>query len=365
MRQLKTIAAGLLMTLCLQAAAQNDKPVFEYDLAPRIRFINYEYDGSDLDYSRTLFGVRLRATAGIGIDNGKTRHKIQAGADPLYSFGGGWKIQPLIYYQFSTPLRHSRFNIIAGMFPRSESKAWYSMAFFSDANHFLDSSYEGIQFSWQLRHSYFELGVDWQGELRPSAPAVREEFSVYSGGEWRTLMNILKLGYAARMHHYACNAEGSAANVVDDILVNPYIEANFGPSVKMQKLAVRLGYLQSFQRDRAVDDRLLTPAKGEFTAVVRHFNVILTNELFFGADLMPYYDSPAPEGGRYGSSLYMGDPFMRNAGGAKFGVMDRITLAWEPRLAKNLTLSILARAYFNGGFAGHQEQIGIKYTLGK
>jgi len=352
----------LLFSCCM--AASREKPKFDYDVAAGITFDNREYDKTTLDESRTLFGIRVKAAAGIMMPSrdGSVQHRLLAGVDPLYQFGGSWVFQPLLYYKLSAPLKHCRFGLVAGIFSQSERKASYSRVFLSEYQRYIDDTQEGLQLSWRGRRFQYELGVDWRGMVGQKNPSRREEFVIYSGGTHR-FRGFIKAGYAAHMHHYACNFENSATNVVDDILLNPYCEANFAYFVKMQTLSARLGYIQAFQRDRDAEGGMLTPGKGEFCVEARKWNVGIVNELYFGGDLLPLYDSPAPEGGYYGSSLYLGDPLFRNLPGTKFGVYDRLSAYWQPNIAKGLDFRIQLNLHFNGGFAGHQEMLTLIYSL--
>lgn len=352
----------ILSSLLLFAIPSMAQIKFAYDVKASTSFDNREYDNTKLDDSRTLFGIRLCADAGISFEKGKSTHRLLAGVDPLYEFGGDFIFQPLLYYKFDTRLQRSKFSIDAGIFPRSESRAFYSLAFFSDANRFYDDTYEGLQFSWKGRKFYYELGLDWKGMIGKAHPERREEFMVYSGGH-HSFIRFLKLGYSAYMHHYANNYSLTANNVVDDILISPYVDMDFGQFVGMQLLRTRLSYLQGFQRDRGVSSDIQTPAKGEFLFEVRKWNVGIANDLFFGGDLMPLYDLEAPEGGKYADKLYMGDPFMRNAEGKSFIAYDRLGVYWAPRIADKLSLRVQVNFHFNGGFAGHNELISVAYQL--
>lgn len=356
-------AAVLLLSQVDVDAGEKPKVKFDYDVAFSTNFDNREYDGSGLDYSCTLFGLRAQTAVGVSLVNGKGRtvHRLLGGVDPLYQFGGGWKVQPLLYYQMTTRLKRSEFEIVAGAFPRVKSRAFYSEAFYSLKTKFLDDTYEGLQFSWKGRNFRYELGLDWMGQIREASPATREQFAVYSGGHHYFPFG-LKLGYSAYLHHYACSFQ--ADNVVDDILVNPYVEINVGRWLNMQRLSARLGYLQAVQRDRAVSKSLLAPAKGEFLLEARKWNVGIVNDLFFGGDIMPLFSLRGPDAVVYGENLYMGDPFMRNPDGVKFGIYDRISAYYEPFIAKKLHLRIQLDFHFNNaGYQGTRQVIAVSYDL--
>ena len=338
-----------------------------YDVGYMTTMDNREYDRTDLDISRTVFAAGLGGGIGVGKTVGNSSHRLMGGVSALFSFGGDLKARPLIWYQLNTKLKNSDFQIIGGCFSRSKVEGYYSQLLFSEVNIINDNSFEGFQFSWKAPQFYYELGVDWKGQLRSGSPQTREQFTVYSAGRHNILPDQpLTVGYAGYMHHYANNYEMSANNVVDDIILYPYVEYDFGRSAGVQRALARLGYYQAVQRDRAVDHSLLTPAKGQVYLELRNWNVGFINDFLFGADLMPYYGKTGPEGKVYDdNSLYFGNPIMsRNANGKGFALYDRVSVYYEPKLLDKLLLRFRIDCHFNGGFAGWQQIIELKYKFG-
>lgn len=358
------LCGTFLCAVCYFSQAEDSQKVkFDYDVAFRTTFDNREYDrGSGLDVSQTLFGVRARVGLGIriGADSSAVRQRILAGADPLYEFGGGLKVEPLLWYEMSAPLRRSRFHIVAGAFPRSKSTEYYSEAFYSERTRFLKDSYGGVQFSWKAARFGYELGVDWMGMIRQASPETREEFVVYSAGH-HSFLPGLKAGYSAHLHHYANSIK--VRNVVDDILINPYVEYNAAHFAHVQTLLARIGYIQAFQRDRALTDKLDTPSKGEFYFEIRNWNVGIINDFFYGGDLLPLFNVISPDGTAYGTSLYMRDPFLRNSDDVGKGIYDKVSVYYEPFIVRRLTFRLQLDFQFNGGFAGSRQMICVKYNL--
>ena len=361
----KFLLCGTLVCAVYSFAAAGERQAvkFDYDVAFQTAFDNREYDRSDaLDISQTLFGVRAQVGLGIkiGSDSSKVRQRILAGADPLYEFGGGWTVEPLLWYEMSAPLKRCRFSIVAGAFPRSKSTEYYSDAFYSERTRFLKDTYDGLQFSWKGRKFGYEFGVDWMGMLRSASPETREQFVVYSAGH-HTFLPGLRLGYSAHLHHYANSMK--ARNVVDDILVNPYIEYNAAHYAHVQTLLARVGYIQAFQRDRDLSSKLQTPSKGEFYFEVRNWNVGIVNDFFYGGDLLPLFNVNSPEGKPYGTDLYMRDPFLRNRNDKALCIYDKVSVYYEPFIVRRLTFRIQLDFQFNGGFAGSRQMICVKYNL--
>lgn len=370
-RFLYTMALALAGVCSLYAAApadstattSQDKPKvkFDYDVCASTQLDNREYDRTSLDESRTIFGVRAQIGLGARVEHGGFTHRILAGADPLYHFGGGWKVEPLVFYEMSMPLKHCTLGIDAGAFPRNRSRAYYGEAFFSDADIFLNRSYKGMQFSWTGERFYYEFGCNWMGQFSKDAPDRREQFFIYSGGAHKVL-SFSTFGYSAILHHYACSQK--ASNVVDDALVRLYYENDMGSAFGIQSFKNRLSYLQAYQCDRAASTKAQLPMRGEWYMEMRNWNVALINTLSFGKDLMPLYDLTDPAGNIYASDLYMGDPLMRNNPGEKCGLYDKIGIFYEPRICEGLHLRVQVNFMFNlSGYIGTQQLLGVAYAL--
>jgi len=373
MKRIIILAASII--LCCNLFAQTDslstkkknKIFFAYDVGVMTTLDNREYDWTDLDASRTIFGLGIGGGVGAGLRVGNSSHRLMAGVSALFEFGGDIKAKPLIWYQLNTHLKNSAFQILGGCFSRSNVKGFYSQLLFSDANIIYDNSYEGFQFSWKARNFYYELGIDWKGQLRSGSPDTREQFTIYTAGRHTIIPgHSFRVGYAGYMHHYANNYAGTANNVVDDIIFYPYVENDFGPSVNVQRILARLGYYQAIQRDRAISDNFLLPAKGQVYLELRHWNVGIVNDFLFGGDLMPYYGKTGPDGKVYDqTTLYSGDPIMaRNANGKEFALYDKVGIYYEPKILEGLYLRLQINCHFNDGFAGWQQIIELKYKFG-
>lgn len=361
MKKAISLIALALASVCCLSAQNKARLKFDYDISIGTSLDNREYDRTPLDQSRTLFGVRAELGLGARVEQGRITHRILAGADPLYEFGGGWKVEPILFYELSMPLKRCKLNIDAGAFPRLRSKAFYGEAFFSEADLFYNRSYKGMQFSWTGRRFYYEFGCNWMGQINRNAPDRREQFFIYSGGHHR-LLNFSKFGYSAMMHHYACSQK--ASNVVDDILVRLYYENEIGGLIGIQSLMNRLSYLQGYQCDRALQSGAQMPMRGELFTQIRNWNVALVNTLSFGKDLMPLYDAADPTGEIYADNLYMGDPLQRNNPGEKIGLYDKLGIYYEPRICEGLKLRLQVNVMFNlSGYIGTQQLIGLSYTL--
>ena len=106
----------------------------------------------------------------------------------------------------------------------------------------------------------------------------------------------------------------------------------------------------------------------EFDQEVRNWNVGIHNRIFYGQDMMPYYNNYDNAGLKYGPDLYYGDPFYRihddGAGGA--GLYDRLEVYYEPKLGNILTLRVSALFHFHSfGYSGCQQMVSLRFNLDK
>ena len=178
------------------------------------------------------------------------------------------------------------------------------------------------------------------------------------------MLPFMSLGYAGYMLHYANSVQ--AKGLVDNILLNPYACFELAEYSGLQKLSFRLGWLQAIQRDRAYEGGFVYPFGGEFDQEVRNWNVGIHNKMFYGTDMMPYYNNFDNAGLMYGAHLYFGDPFYRvhDDGATGAGFYDRLEVYYEPKLSDWLDLRVSAVFHFNGTrYSGCQQVIGLRFDL--
>lgn len=377
-----TVLAMLLVSLSSYAKSEGEEAVrFAYDVDFEMNFDNREFDRSRFSKAMTIFGARLTPSVGIVVpqyDKGMN-HKIMVGVDVMKDFGAS-PVSPLLsadesstslvnkdlfreitlYYMLDKKMKNGTLEMYAGVFPREASEGSYSDAFFSDSLKFYDNNLEGLLLKLRRQNSYWEIGCDWMGK---PGYARKEKFMIYSSGESR-ITPFFKVGYAAYMYHFAGSQK--ARGVVDNILMNPYLEFDFAKSVSMQKFALRLGWLQAMQHDRVFVGHYVFPCGGELDLDMRKWNVGIHNRLFYGTDMMPYYNSTDAGNDKYGSRLYLGDPFYRihDDGTTGPGLYDRFEVYYEPHVGRYLSVRVGARFHFNGfRYSGCQQMVGVRFDL--
>lgn len=370
-----------LSSTFLAAASDSSKPRFVYDVDLEMNFDNREYYKSRFSSSMTIFGARLTPSVGLALkDNHDASHRLMLGVDVMKDFGAspvseliaggqteetslkqnnlGLFREIVMYYKLEKQFGKTKMDLYAGIFPRLSMEGSYSQAFFSDSLKFYDNNLEGLLLKFRRPVAHFELGCDWMGQY---GVARREKFMIFTAGEGKVLP-FMSLGYAGYMLHYANSR--MAQGLVDNILVNPYMRFDFGEMTRMQELSLRLGWLQAMQRDREYAGVFVFPCGVEFDQEIRKWNVGISNRMFFGHDMMPYYNNFDNVGLKYGTSVYFGDPFYRihDRGGSGPGLYDRLEVYYEPVISRYLSLRVSALFHFhNTGYSGCQQVVSLRF----
>ncbi len=328
------LPALLLLVFASQAQAQ--KLLWEAKLDTR--FDNREYK-SEVNWPQTLFGSRLTPQIGIGWNRD---NYIKVGTDLMADFGAKpFSTDPdwIAYYGYETVYRGShggqrRFKAYAGVFPREKMQGNYNNAFFSDSVRFYDTNLEGMLLQYNLMGLRMELGLDWNGR---KGDGVREKFMVFSSSECMFgRKRMFGLGYNFSMYHYAETAADDEG-VVDNVLVQPYGAFYFDRVLPLQKGVLRVGWVQAFQNDRSNVGEYVKPGGAMIELWVGKWDLSLYNACYLGDDLMPYY-------GRYGNTLYYGEPFFRTEN----NVYNRLELSWNPVHRRDMNLYVSSVHHYDG-----------------
>ena len=366
MKKLSLIFVALFC-IVLSNASERSKLRFAYDVDFEMNFDNREFYESNFSNSMTIFGARLTPSAGLALseENGAS-HKLLLGIDIMKDFGSeavsNLFQEMSLYYNFEKQMGQTKMGIYAGVFPRTAMEGSYSQAFFSDSLRFYDNNLEGILLKFHRPKAYFEVGCDWMGKYGDTR---REKFMIFTAGDGKVLP-FMSFGYAAYMLHFANSSRSKG--LVDNILINPYARFDFSEKTQLQALSFRLGWLQAMQRNRAYEGIFVYPYGLEFDQEVRNWNVGIHNKMFYGQDMMPYYNNYDNAGLKYGPDLYYGDPFYRihDDGTTGAGLYDRLELYYEPKLGNFLTLRVSALFHFHSfGYSGCQQMVSFNFDLNK
>lgn len=314
----------LCATLLVATAARSQEWVAGLDFATW--FDNREYSGTEFaDASETFFSARLTPQIGLRWDN---RNTLTVAVDLLQDFGDGAKFlteaKPQFWYQYEAP----RVLAAAGIFPRTKLRGDYGPAFFDRSYLFYHNRLMGVMGQYRGESGFVEAAIDWEGM---QSDVQREKFRILSAGQYNG--RRFYGGYALSLLHYAKTSDPAPdEGVVDNILVNPYgglrFEAFFG-------FDIRLGYLQSLQRDRRAENGWVTPKGGVLDIRLSRWGLTLGNMLYAGENLMPFYNF-------YGGGLYANDVFF----GTRNHLYNRTELSYDRRFFHG-TLGVRAGIFFH------------------
>lgn len=308
---------------------------------------NREYAGMETSPSFTAFGAILAPKAGLGWGNG---HSVMAGAAIERYFGQVsplLKVSPLLYYQYEG--RH--FNAYAGALPMKKLSGDYPRAFFDDML-FFDPVLEGALFRYGSDTWELEAAVDWLSCLDTD---VRERFAVYSYG--RKDFAFFRMGYSMMMHHFSIS--GTLKNVVDNIWIYPFLRLDFSGMTPLSQLFLKAGWIQTFQNDRANNTGYVLPGgfQGEFA--IEKWGVGISETVYAGGNLQPFFHTPDAKGNIYGTELYFGDRFY----GTDSGIYNRTELYYAPDIGRFLSLKISFAVHYDGYGWGTQQLVRLIVNL--
>lgn len=342
------------------AKQEFNNPRFEYGLDFLFHFDNREFDYPNGKYMRssTIFAVVGAPTVGFSIQQGEdANHRINLGFDYYRDMGSENEIRKdikevILNYDFHKRFRNGAlFEAVAGVLPRHYMEGEYSEVFFTDSLLFYDHNLDGAILKFMTKNFYTELGADWMGKAGVTR---KERFQLFFAGDW-IATHWLKLGYAGTFYHYA--GSKMAPGVVDNHMLQAYLELDAGKFVHMQELSVKLSPLLSYQFDRRRDSGPQFPLGGEMVITTRKWNFWLQNTTYIGDNLMPYYYDLDLGGNPYGGNLYMGSPFYRT-------FYNLLEFYWEPKITEYLRFRASARFHFDdGGFMGCQQKLSLFLNL--
>ncbi len=337
-----------LFALCVVATGSAQQLVFDGDISTH--FDNTEYTGSDCGSSRTIFAVKVEPKLAYRWSG---KHSVVLGTELLKDFGSKKFVDEaklIAYYQF----QNERFGANAGIFERSKLIGRYSRAFYSDSTLIYNSLVQGIAMRYNRDEgkAFAELAVDWTGLY---SPETREHFRVLVAGGGR-FARIFDAGVSMSIQHFA-NKSTFEGNVVDNVLINPYIGVRFNAFFDFD---IRLGYLQGLQRDRCLSEGWRAPMGGEFSFRFSRWGVFIDNNLYFGKNLMPLYHHVGKDSQAYASALYTGDPFY----GTRHTIYNRTGIGYERSFVKD-RISVRAEMVmqYNGSKMYFQQLIGVSARI--
>lgn len=309
------------------------------------RFDNREYAGMNFDASKTLFSARLTPQIGLRWD---ARNTLMIGIDLMQDFGDGSKFlteaKPQMWYQYEAP----HVLAAAGIFPRAKLRGDYGEAIFDRAYLFYNNRIQGVMGQYRSDNGFVEFAIDWEGMQSATR---REKFRILSAGEYDGAH--LYGGYALSVLHFAKTSDPAPdEGVVDNILVNPYGGGRFHAFFDFD---IRLGYMQSLQRDRRTESGWEAPKGGVLDIRLSRWGLTLGNMLYVGENMMPFY-------GDYGTALYSNSLFF----GTRHNLYNRTEISYDRHFFHD-TLGVKAGIFFHydGKSMGTQQLLEVSVKLQK
>ena len=370
------ITTLLLLALGTLGVRSQEKVSLVYDLSFDGAFINNEYDNADekLDQSGTVAAARISPYLGLRYDEGGAVHRIMAGADFMKDFGSypvdatrGVGLdgvdkdiyqEAALWYQFEKTFGISDLTLAAGVFPRRLAEGRYSGLILSPEARFYDNNVEGLLLKLRRPRAHYEIALDWNGLY---GAKTRERFNVFTYGEGR--LGRFTLGWQGMFQHYADSYD--VIGVVDDIVLNPFVEVDLLPGHEPFFLTLNAGPVVGYARDRR-----FTESKnlfgGRFVLDAGYRKLGLENSLYYGSSLCPYYLDQDDAGIVYAKNLYMRSPFYQVVlpEDGDSGAYDRLALFWNPRLGSRVGMKLSAVFHFATGGVYLQQIATLTFDLG-
>lgn len=338
--------AIFLFCIASFATAQSQQLFFNGELSTH--FDNTEHTGSDVGMSRTIFAVRVTPTLGYRFDD---HHTVVLGTQLLKDFGSKRFVdytKLVAYYQFD----NSRFGATAGIFGRDKLIGNYSRAFYSDGFLIYNSLIQGLALHYKDNKGFVECAVDWDGLY---SEATREKFRILlAGGGF--FADIFYGGASFSMQHFA-NKSTFQGNVVDNLLLNPYIGVKFNAFFDFD---IRLGALLSAQRDRRTEQGWKAPIGGELYLRLSRWGVYIDNNLYIGDGLTPFYNTVGLDNEPYADNLYTCDPFY----GTNHKIYNRTGIGYSRSfIGDRIKVKAEVALQYNGQRLFCQQLVGITATI--
>lgn len=344
MRKSVCFWVGLLTWLVSSQNTQGQGFLWEMDFA--FRFDNREYAHSTLAPSLTHFGVAAAPRIGYSWNEG---HTLFAGADLQQPFGmPGQALQAnwLMYYEFQGDALQAQ----AGIFPRNKISGDYPHAFF-DESQFFDTALEGLRLHYAYRpDGFLEFVTDWNGCKYEHS---RERFRIFMYGKQSFGEFFIAVPFL--LHHYA-NSD-YVRGVVDNIWIYPHL--GWHRDAGNWQVEGRLGWLKTFQNDRRQGKGYTNPGGLQAELSVQYGSLKCLNSLYFGENLLPYYQTLDAGGNAYADRLYLGNAFYRT----NTGFYDQLELRWEPIRSETFQLAIRSIHHFTGKESGWQQLVTLQVNL--
>lgn len=284
-------------TMAAKQQARAQRPVqFLYDVDFTTYFDNREYH-APYQIPQTIFNFRLSPEMGVRLlDRAGGVHDLVAGVSYTQRLGGNWRdvqFDPIAYYQF----RYRGFSVALGAIPYTKRISPMPDWLLYDSIAYMHPNIQGAYMSYHDERGSVELMCDWRGA---QTDVRREMFRVMLNGQYQ--YKWLQVGGLAHLNHKAGFAK-TYEPVMDDINANAFVRTDLTRYTPLDSLAIRVGYIFGWQRDRATNDNFYN--HGALIEVYANWWFLgLKNTLYVGDNLQPLRPRNA--------FVCLGDPFYQS-----------------------------------------------------
>ncbi len=354
---IKNLLLLLLLCVSIRVVAQNKISLHtDFDMYfdnKEFAATNYAVQGLDYDSGTDFFG-RLHLAVDFALDK---NNSLVVGADMSNNYGENIttffsNATPLIYYRYKS----DRAKYIAGIFHNTEMHLdSYSTAFYSTTSRVVDNRISGVLAQLNREDSFFEVALNWNGEYSETS---REKFEVLSAA--RHHLGWFYYGYNYLMYHYAKGMSDDAQGVIDLQKINPCVGFRFGGELGVD---IKAGAIVAPQRNRSYGNEWLMPVMGEVTIALNYKGFALTESLYFGDNINPFFEGQTLDDGtyiEYGRDLYPSESFFRT----DRGIYNRAAVAYERTFMKDiLKLRAEVATHYDGYGLGTQYILRVGVNL--
>lgn len=278
-------------------ANENKSVHFIYNVDFTSYFDNREYKGP-YQIPQTFLNFRLSPEIGVHIRDGVGgTHKLIAGVRYTQPLGGDWRniqLDPTAYYHF----RYRGFDVGMGAIPYEKRIAPLPDWLMYDSLTYMHPNIQGALMSWQGKGGYVEFMCDWRSSQTTYR---REMFRLVLNGQYQ--YKWLMVGGLVSLNHKAGFAAPNYEAVMDDINLNAYMGTNLTQYVPLDSLAIKVGYIFGWERDRATNESFF-PQEMLVELYANWWFLGLKNTFYFGDNLSPLRTR--------NGFLNLGDPFYQS-----------------------------------------------------
>jgi len=224
-----------------------------------------------------------------------------------------------------------------GVYLRVSLVDGFSKALLSDTLQYYRPNFSGILFRYEKKNIFQQIWIDWKSK---QTEPQREQFLVGLSG--KVLVGDFYFGHEAVLWHnaFAKNHDPSI-HIQDNAAVTGRVGWNLSPHVKLDSLALSVGGLVSFSRDRSTD--YWTTPKGLIVeGHIAYRSFYIHDVLYIGEE----------------QAIALGDSFYSQS------QYNRLDLGWEPFRSNRLSANLALSFHFTQGAIDNQQTLNLRYNIG-